>query len=221
MTHVSRNARSRRVHSPTQPVDGGPAQAAAPDPRLEALARGDPAAFEALVRGEAGRMLAVARRILGNEHDAHDAVQDAFVSALRALPRFAGQSSLSTWLHRIAINAALMKLRTRRSRPQVSIESLQPRFIEDGHHADPVDSWSTAPDARAMTAEAREFVRDAIERLPETHRTVLLLRDIEELDTRQTAELLEIDPGTVKVRLHRARLALRQLLNEQYKGGLQ
>lgn len=190
------------------------------DPRLDPLRRGDAAAYEQLVRTECGRMLAAARRILGNEDDAREAVQEAFVSALRALPKFEGQSSLSTWLHRIAINAALMKLRTRRSRPQISIETLQPRFLADGHHADPVDPWSPDAESAAMTSETRAAVRAAIDLLPETYRNVLLLRDIEELDTRQTAELLEIDPGTVKVRLHRARLALRKLLDEQFSGGL-
>lgn len=179
---------------------------------LERLRAGEGAAYEELVRANASRLLAVTRRMLGSEEDARDAVQEAFLSAFRALPRFQGDARLSTWLHRIAVNAALMRLRTRRRKPEVAIDDLMPRFLEDGHHAEPPQPWPGA-DELIGREETRRAVRDAIDRLPETHRTVLLLRDIEGIDTAEVAEMLGISPGAVKTRLHRARAALRELVD--------
>src|SRR5438045_1859361 len=101
----------------------------------------DERVFEQLVRDYGGRMLAVARKFLPNEEDARDAVQDAFLSAFKAIDQFQGQSRLSTWLHRIVINAALAKLRGRRSRDQRSIDDLLPKYLGDGHQADPAVEW--------------------------------------------------------------------------------
>jgi RNA polymerase sigma-70 factor, ECF subfamily len=204
--------------------------AAAPDPQLaaaeasleteeglvSALRAGRDEAYAALVRRYGGRLLAVTRRLLRSEADAEDAVQDAFLAAFRAIDGFEGHSRLSTWLHRIAVNAALMRLRTKRRHPESSIEELLPHFGEDGLHVDqPVDWRGT--DARLERQETREWVRAQIDRLPETYRTALVLRDIEELDTQETADLLGITPNAVKIRLHRARLALRELLDSQMR----
>lgn len=180
---------------------------------LEALRAGDEGAYERLVRENSPRMLAVARRILRNEDDAQEVVQDAFLSAFRGLDRFAGGSRISTWLHRITVNAALMRLRTRRRKPETSIEELLPRFLEDGHHAEPPGAWRWSGEELLQRKEAREAVRAGIEKLPENYRNVLLLRDIEELDTAEVAELLEVTPGAVKTRLHRARQALQALID--------
>lgn len=180
---------------------------------LDALRKGEASAFETLVRTHGGRMLAVAKRLLSDESDANDALQDAFVSAFQALPRFAGDSALGTWLHRIVVNAALMKLRSRRRRPEVSVESLLPAFIEDGHHATPPTPWRAADEADRDAAERAALVRQKIAELPEQYRTVLVLRDIEELDTEATAQLLHSSVNAVKTRLHRARQALRTLLD--------
>ena len=99
----------------------------------ERLLAGEEGAYEELVRRYGGRMLAVARRFLPVEEDARDAVQDAFLSAFRSIDRFEGHAQLSTWLHRIVVNASLMKLRTRRRHPEQSIEELLPGYLEDGH----------------------------------------------------------------------------------------
>jgi RNA polymerase sigma-70 factor, ECF subfamily len=182
---------------------------------LKALRSGQEEAFEILVRAHAGRMLAVCRRILRNEEEARDAVQEAFVSAFRGLASFEGASLLGTWLHRIAVNAALMRLRSKKRRPEESIEDLLPAFKDDGHaRIEPMD-WSPSALRLVETRETREFVRASIDRLPDLYRTVLLLRDIEELDTSQTAEVLGVTEGVIKVRLHRARHALRRLLAER------
>lgn len=182
---------------------------------LTALRAGDDAAYEELVRTYAPRLLPVARRIVGSEHDAYDALQDGFLSAFKAIDRFEGASALGTWLHRIVVNASLMKLRASRRRPEVSIDDLLPRFREDGHRVDAVAAWSVEDEDPLVRRELRERVLAKIDELPDDYRTVLILRDIEGFDTRQTAEQLEIREPAVKTRLHRARQALRTLLEKE------
>lgn len=188
-------------------------------PLLERLKAGDDAAFEVLVRRHAARLLCVARRFFRNEDDAQDALQDAFLSAHRALASFQGDARLSTWLHRIVVNSCLMKLRSRRRRPEEELEPLLPQFLEEGHQVRPSLPWRDLSDELERKATCG-MVRSFIERLPATYRTVLLLRDIEELDTKETAEALGLTENAVKIRLHRARQALRQLLDPHMTGGL-
>lgn len=180
---------------------------------LQGLRDRRPDAFESLVRAYTPRLLAVARRMLGSDEDARDAVQDGFLNAFRAIDRFEGHAKLSTWLHRIVVNASLMKLRTRRRRPEESLEPLLPAFRENGHHADKFSAWDEGADQLAEREETRLAVREAILSLPETYRDVLVLRDIEEMSTEETARSLGVSPNAVKIRLHRARLALRTLLD--------
>jgi len=193
-----------------------PSGAADPDEarQLAALRAGDADAFERLVRRQSGRLLAAARRILGSEEDARDAVQEAFVSAYRGFAGFDGESRLSTWLHRIVINAALMKLRSRRRRPEESIDDLLPCFDEDGHWASGLAQPGSA-EARIHSQQTRELVQRCIARLPDAYRTVLVLRDIEDRDTAEVAEQLAITPNAVKIRLHRARQALRTSIERE------
>lgn len=179
---------------------------------LASIRAGDQASCAEFVRQNAGRMLAVARRMLRCEHAAADAVQEAFISAFRSIGQFAGDAKMSTWLHRITVNACLMKLRAEKNTSSTSIESLLPTFDDTGHHAQRVSSWEL-PQDRMQCAELRAGVREAIMRLPEPYRVVLMLRDIEELDTQETADQLGLTTAAVKVRLHRARLALRTLLD--------
>jgi RNA polymerase sigma-70 factor (ECF subfamily) len=185
-------------------------------PLLLRLQAGDEAAFAELVRANSGRLLAVARRMLRSEDDARDALQDAFLQAFRGIGRFEGGARLSTWLHRIVINACLMKLRTRGRKPEASIEELLPRFYADGHRIDPGPPWRSEIPDPVESREVRTLVRESIDSLPEIYRSVLLLRDIEELSTEETALLLEVKADTVKVRLHRARQALRALLSPHF-----
>jgi RNA polymerase sigma-70 factor, ECF subfamily len=201
------------VREPLAPGSDGPLEEVQLVERLKA---GDDAAYEQLVRENGGRLLGLARRLTGNEEDARDVLQEAFLSAFRAMDRFAGESRLSTWLHRIVVNTALMKLRSRRRRPEEALDPLLPTFASDGRSAERYSQW---PDAeRAIEQrETRERVRGGIERLPESHRTVLMLRDIEGLDTRETATMLGITENAVKIRLHRARQALRTILDEQMR----
>lgn len=184
------------------------------------LRAGDEAAFEQVVRAYGGRLLAVARRIVSNEEDARDVVQDAFMNAFRSLDRFEGNAKLSTWLHRIAVNAALMKLRTRKRKPEQSIETLLPSFLDDGHHEERFQSWEEPIDKLMERAEKRELVRQQIDALPEGYRTVLVLRDIEGLDTEETANVLGLSVNATKIRLHRARQALRTLLAPHFRSAV-
>lgn len=165
------------------------------------------------MRVHGGRMLRVAKRFLHNEEDARDAVQDAFISIFRSIERFDGESRLGTWIHRIAVNAALMKLRSQARRPeQEDIEPLLPQFRADGHQVESSVPWRGAEEA-LEEAQLQRIVRESIEKLPESYRVVLLLRDIEELTPAETAESLGISRTAVKVRLHRGRQALRTLLD--------
>lgn len=182
------------------------------------LRAGDESAYEYVVRTYGGRLLAVTRRILGSDEDARDVVQDAFLNAFRSVNRFEGNSKLSTWLHRIAVNAALMKLRTRKRKPEQSIDTLLPAFLDDGHHEERFQSWDEPVDQAMERAETRQLVRAQIDALPESYRTVLVLRDIEGLDTEETANMLGLTVNATKIRLHRARQALRSLLAPHLTG---
>jgi RNA polymerase sigma-70 factor, ECF subfamily len=181
------------------------------------LRSGDEEAGAALVRKCGGRMLAVARRFLRGEEDSADAVQEAFLAAFRSLDKFEGHSSLGTWLHRIVVNACLTKLRAQSRSRAVPIDDLLPTFDETGHHIRPVRPWQQEGLSQLTREETRIQVRACIDRVPEPYRTVLLLRDIEELNTEQAAEQLGITAAAVKTRLHRARQALRTLLEPLFR----
>ena len=178
------------------------------------LQAGDPDAYETLVRIHGGRLLSVARRFLPNNEDAQDAVQEAFIKAFRAIGTFEERAQLHTWLHRILVNTALMKIRSRKRRPEESIDDLLPTFQADGHQTTESRDWSDAIFERKETAA---IVRQAIAQLPDHYRMVLTLRDIEERDTMETADALGTTTTVVKVRLHRARQALRTLLDREFQ----
>ncbi len=207
------------MRSDSQNADGRTADTADERDLIRRLQANDPAAFEHVVYAYSGRMLAVARRFLSNEEDARDALQEAFISAFKSIGRFEGNSRFSTWLHRIVVNAALMKRRSKQRKGEQAIEPLLPKFLEDGHQAVPAGEWRREPDSASEREETRLFVRRCIEQLPESYQLVLKLRDIEELDTQETASMLGIEPNAVKVRLHRARQALRTLMDERFRAG--
>jgi RNA polymerase sigma-70 factor (ECF subfamily) len=199
---------------------GGRSGPALDEPTMLArMQAGDDVAFQECVRTHCTRLLSVARRILRNEEEARDAVQDAFLSAFKEVGRFRGESRLGTWLHRVLVNAALGRLRKLQRHPEKSIEDLLPHFGEGEHQLDPPVPWKAAAETSIEKQESCTLVRQCIDRLPESYRTVLLLRDIEGVDTEEAARMLEVSPGVVKVRLHRARQALRTLLDPYFRGG--
>lgn len=180
---------------------------------LARLQSGDAVSCEQFVRSRIAGALTVARRILGREADAEEAVQDAFLSFFKSLDGFRSDAALSTWLHRIVINASLMKRRALKRHKESSIDDLLPRFSDDGHRLRSASAQSTSDNAE--NNELRAVVRKKIDELPDDYRNVILLRDIEQLDTEETARLLGDSPGAVKTRLHRARMALRTLLEKE------
>jgi RNA polymerase sigma-70 factor, ECF subfamily len=193
--------------SPSAPRDG--------DTLIERLQAHDEEAFETTVRQYGARMLATARRLLGNEHDAADAVQQAFISAFKSIGGFNGDAKLSTWLHRIVVNAALVQLRARRHRPELPIQDLLPRFDDAGAWLDGPEQTGWGNEHPIERRETRQMVRRCIDQLPEGYRSVLLMRDIEELDSQEVAAMLAITPNAAKIRLHRARQALKTLIEKE------
>ncbi|PHS13983.1 MAG: RNA polymerase subunit sigma-24 [Blastopirellula sp.] len=185
---------------------------------VRSLKAGDSVAFEQLVREYSGRLLVVAIRFLGQEQDAQDALQDAFLSAFKSISKFEGNSKLSTWLHRIVVNASLMKLRTRKRKPLRPIEDILPQFSDSGGRTASEPLWNVTHDTAVQDRETRNMVRQSISELPDSYRTVLLLRDIEQISTEETAQQMGISIGAVKTRLHRARQALKTLLDPYMQG---
>jgi RNA polymerase sigma-70 factor (ECF subfamily) len=179
---------------------------------VERLKAHNEEAFETMVREYGARMQATARRLLGNEQDANDAVQQAFISVFKSIVGFNGEAKLSTWLHRIVVNAALAQMRYRRRRRELPIDDLLPQFDEEGRWAGDVTLRGEAGETLTDGRETQELVRQCIDRLPEAYRSVLILRDIEDLNTADAAEMLAITPNAAKIRLHHARQALRTLI---------
>lgn len=168
------------------------------------LRAGDNAAYTQLVHIHTDTMTAVARRFFGDTPDTAEAVQDALVSAFRAMNTFEGTAKLGTWLHRITVNACLLKLRGRKRSRLVPLED-EDRAID-----------TPASDNALSQTETRSRVRAGVEQLPEAYRTVIQLRDLEGLSTEETAARLGTNCGAVKTRLHRARQALRTILEPQF-----
>jgi RNA polymerase sigma-70 factor (ECF subfamily) len=162
------------------------------------LRASDDEAYKQLFRTHTGALLAVARRFFGDA-EADEAVQDAFVSAFKGIDRFAGTSRLGTWLHRITVNACLIKLRGRKRQRFVPLDDTIPARTATGEDV-------------SERAETCERVRAGVDRLPRPYREVVRLRDLEGLNTEETADRLGTSEAVVKVRLHRARQALRALL---------
>ena len=189
------------------------------EPELVATAKaGDPAAFTELVLRYERKIYRLALNITQNREDAEDAMQEAFLKSYAHLGEFQGDSRFYTWLVRITVNEALMKLRKRRPN-QMSIDEpvqgeeqdFMPREIED---------WGLSPEQKYAQTELAGILSSVIEKLEEEYRIVFVLRDIEELSTEETAELLNLSIPAVKSRLLRARLKLREKLNRYFKGSV-
>ena len=181
---------------------------------LEALIAGDRAEFARMVDLYSNPIYRLGLRMLGTPQDAEDVLQNTFLNALLHLPSFEGRSSLSTWLYRIAANEALMLLR--RKKPEVNLEDAE----ADGNAQDlkPTQfvDWSALPEDELLSGEGKKVLDQTIQRLPESMRIVFLLRDIEGLSIRETAEALNLTETNVKTRLLRARMFLREQLSTYY-----
>ena len=202
-----------------RPGEAGAAESSGDQKDLvERLRAGDAAASETLVRANIGYLLKVAQPIVRDRALAEDCVQEAFISAFRSIESFEGRSSIRSWLRRITINVALMKLRSMKRRDERPIDDLLPEFNENQCRIEAPWTHIATPEEIVEDADTRAWVRARIEELPENYRVVLILRDYEELSTLEVAEQLEISEQAVRVRLHRARSALKKLLEPALRG---
>ncbi len=181
---------------------------------LERLQAGDKAACVQCIDMYGTQIYRLALRLMKNEADAEDVVQETFMNAYKSIDRFEGRSGLNTWLYRIAYNAAMMRLR-RPSPHTLSIdETLQPNT--GATIPQQLFDWCCLPENEFETAETRKYLEESIMELPEKLRVVFLLRELEELSTQETADILDISVDAVKKRLHRARLWLRERLSTHF-----
>jgi RNA polymerase sigma-70 factor, ECF subfamily len=174
---------------------------------------GDTRAFDELVRRYQDKVYRLSFKILRHEDDAAEALQDAFLSAFRGIKNFKVESTFSTWLYRIATNAALMKYRKRRD-GHISLE--QSQSGDEDTEALQLPDWTTQPLKDLLDAETREVMEEGVEKLPDELRTVFVLRDVEELSNAEVADILDLTVAAVKSRLHRARILLRDRLNRYF-----
>ena len=181
---------------------------------LDGLRRREKWACTEMLRRYAGQVYHVALRLIRDPDEAEDVLQETFINACQKVHAFEGRSRLGTWLYRIATNAALMRLRKQRA----STVSLDDPMVTEGGETFPqlIEDWSHEPDALMLTDELRQVLEQAIDTLPDSLRAVFVLRDIQGLSTSETAEVLGISPTAVKVRLHRARLHLREQLTAYF-----
>jgi RNA polymerase sigma-70 factor (ECF subfamily) len=175
--------------------------------------------FEQLVRDNIGWMLRLAGRILGDEDLAKDAVQLAFSRIHLKLDQFEGRSDPKTWMHRIVVNEALMILRKKKRANEQSIDHLLPSFDPRGMRVPEPHVTEETSETVLHSKQAVTIVRKSIAELPDAYRVVLQLRDLEEMTTAEVSDFLEISEANVKVRLHRARTALRGLLKPMLLAG--
>ncbi|NND72449.1 MAG: sigma-70 family RNA polymerase sigma factor [Rhodothermales bacterium] len=184
---------------------------------LEALLSGDHDAFEQLVENESARLFRVIMRVLNNEEEARNVLQETFLQAYQRLGTFRRESKVTTWLYAIGINlarAARRKLTRYETLSEEDLDRLQPKYMV-GMRRERYQAWD--PQKLIESDERKRIVHETILRLPEDYRIVVTLRDIEEMSTSDVASMLDISEGAVRVRLHRARLALKKLLTAELK----
>jgi RNA polymerase sigma-70 factor, ECF subfamily len=180
---------------------------------VDALRRGDADGAEALVNHHGARIYRVVARILGDRRDVEEVCQDVLMTVVRKIGTFRGEAAFSSWIYRIAANAAYERARARRARvDDVSLDAVLPVFDEMGRHVAPVVDWSGGLEDPAVAGEVRTVLERAIGNLPEDYRVVLVLRDVEGLTNEEVAETLGLTVAAVKSRLHRARLFMRKAL---------
>lgn len=195
----------------------GPLKADKDLPLVERVKEGDHAAFTELVRRYEGKVYQLALRLTGNDMDANDVIQDVFLSVFRKIHTFRGHAAFSSWLYRITANAAFARLNQRKRHAAVSLDDVLP-IIEESSMHEVGSEWSQKPDLALFNKETREALESAIQSLPDDFKTVIVLRDIQNLSNQEVAEVLNLSIPAVKSRLHRARLVLRRQLGE-FLGG--
>jgi RNA polymerase sigma-70 factor (ECF subfamily) len=202
---------------PTPPPPEPPAPAVS-DEELVARARAkDFGAFEQLLDRYEDKIFRLAYRFVRNETEAKEVLQDTFLSIWRKLDTFKGDAQFGSWLYRVAANTALMRLRAQRRHPEISTEELPIGYLDGYGQLPPSgENWAKRPDDELQSDELRRHIQAAVDALPEIYRTVFLLRDVEGLSTEETGDILGISVPTVKTRLHRARIALRDTISSYF-----
>ena len=187
---------------------------------IERLRQRDAEAFETLMERYGGVVYRLAHSITRNASDAEEVVQDVLLTVFRKIESFEARSSLGTWIYRVTTNTALNKRRGRRFEVETSLEDLLPTYKDDGHRegdrAYVLADWSALPDEELLSAEGRRELASALDTLPATYRAVLVLRDVEGLSNEETAAALGDTVSSVKSRLHRARMAMREQLTRTH-----
>lgn len=201
--------------TPARPL--GPLKEDKDLPLVERVKSGDHAAFNELVRRYEGKVYQLALRLTGEEMDAMDVIQEVFLSVYTKIHTFRGHAAFSSWLYRITANAAFARLNQRKRTAAVSIDDVLPMVEEKSR--DLFTEWSQKPDMALFNKEARLALEEAINALPDDFRTVVILRDVQNMSNQEVAEVLNLSIPAVKSRLHRARLSLRRRLG-QYLGGM-
>jgi len=171
---------------------------------------GDHEAFEAIFRQHVSRVYRQAFKLIGNEAETEEVVQEVFLAVHQKVKTFRGESAFSTWLYRLTTNVALSRLRKRKRTKEVLLDDYLPRFHEDGHHeVRPVFNWGNELDLRLEKQELHRLIREALEELPPLDKAVIVLSDLQGIPNREIGETLGLSIPAVKARLHRARLFLR------------
>lgn len=186
---------------------------------IERFRTGSTEAFEELVTRYEAKVFNLALRFTRNQEDAEEVLQDVFATIYKKIAGFQGKSAFSSWLYRVIVNAAFMKLRKRKQQQSMSLEDLSPMVRQ--HYLDQESAFLSRSDAISMNRELREVLEAAINRLPGQYRAVFILRDIDGLSNQEVGEILDLSIPAVKSRLHRSRLMLRKKLTrywDDYRG---
>ena len=182
------------------------------DELIEGVRKGDTHSCNLLVKTYWTELCFLARRFVNDADLANDVVQEALINAIRNIDKYERRGHFKAWLRKIVTNQALMALRKQKARKEESLDALMLEFDDSGHHMHPFKEQPASLEALEESKQAREQVRLAIGRLPDTYRITLILRDIEGYTGKEVADIMDTTEKNVKVRLHRARLALRNLL---------
>lgn len=182
---------------------------------LEGLKNRSDEAYREFVEGYSGRLFRVISRFLPSPEEAKEVLQTVFLKVIENIPRFEGNSSLYTWTYRIAVNEALMRIRSRKGKREISWEEVLPHY-EDGIRTYEIPDWSKLPDKQFADRELQEFVQGCVAELPEEEKSAYLLKDVEQLSEDEVCSLLKLTKPTMKNRVHRARLFLRKKIEERY-----
>jgi len=192
------------------------------DELVRKLQAGNMEVFDQLVERFQKKIYALSFNLTRNQMDAQDVTQDVFLTLFRKIHTFQGKSAFSSWVYRITLNAAYMKLRSRKKDQSVSIDDMLPTFNKAGFQQEKVQDWSENTESLLFANETRNIIQKAVDQLPEKEKVVFLLRDVEGISTEKVGEILDLTIPAVKSRLHRARLFLRKKLStffEEYRSG--